>query len=133
MPTTGLSFLFLFFSSLSLSLSLSLIPSAQSTLSLLFIFFHPLRLQRFQNPSLCHPLHPQVSPHRWLSNWSRRSTVVETLSVANRFDASVFTPVISVPTQQASILLALFASGDGYRVEENDRCLMVYNIAYQSL
>ncbi|XP_004298516.1 PREDICTED: DELLA protein GAIP [Fragaria vesca subsp. vesca] len=57
----------------------------------------------------------RVERHETLAQWR------------TRFDKSGFTPVHlgSNAFKQASMLLALFAGGDGYRVEENDGCLML--------
>ncbi|KAL6187504.1 hypothetical protein ACLB2K_038902 [Fragaria x ananassa] len=57
----------------------------------------------------------RVERHETLAQWR------------TRFDAAGFTPVHlgSNAFKQASMLLALFAGGDGYRVEENDGCLML--------
>ncbi|KAL6187055.1 hypothetical protein ACLB2K_043171 [Fragaria x ananassa] len=57
----------------------------------------------------------RVERHETLAQWR------------TRFDASGFSPVHlgSNAFKQASMLLALFAGGDGYRVEENDGCLML--------
>ncbi|PRQ41132.1 putative transcription factor GRAS family [Rosa chinensis] len=57
----------------------------------------------------------RVERHETLAQWR------------TRFDASGFAPVHlgSNAFKQASMLLALFAGGDGYRVEENDGCLML--------
>ncbi|GFY94103.1 GRAS family transcription factor family protein [Actinidia rufa] len=52
----------------------------------------------------------------------------ETLSqLRTRMDSAGFEPALlgSNAFRQASMLLALFAGGDGYRVEENDGCLML--------
>lgn len=57
----------------------------------------------------------RVERHETLAQWR------------TRFDSAGFTPVHlgSNAFKQASMLLALFAGGDGYRVEENDGCLML--------
>ncbi|KAK1419865.1 hypothetical protein QVD17_29264 [Tagetes erecta] len=57
----------------------------------------------------------RVERHETLTQWK------------NRFDSAGFKPVHlgSNAYKQASMLLALFAGGDGYRVEENDGCLML--------
>lgn len=54
----------------------------------------------------------------------RHETVVQW---RNRLDSAGFEPVHlgSNAYRQASMLLALFAGGDGYRVEENNGCLML--------
>ncbi|KAL6543828.1 DELLA protein gai1 [Orobanche gracilis] len=56
-----------------------------------------------------------VERHETLAQWR------------TRFDSSGFEPVHmgSNAYRQASMLLALFAGGDGYRVEENNGCLML--------
>ncbi|KAJ7954256.1 GAI-like DELLA protein [Quillaja saponaria] len=57
----------------------------------------------------------RVERHETLAQWR------------SRLNATGFTPVHlgSNAFKQASMLLALFASGDGYRVEENKGCLML--------
>ncbi|KAM0019952.1 putative transcription factor GRAS family [Helianthus debilis subsp. tardiflorus] len=57
----------------------------------------------------------RVERHETLAQWK------------TRFDSAGFQPVHlgSNAYKQASMLLALFAGGDGYRVEENDGCLML--------
>ncbi|CAH1436964.1 unnamed protein product [Lactuca virosa] len=57
----------------------------------------------------------RVERHETLSQWR------------NRLNSAGFDPVHlgSNAFKQASMLLALFAGGDGYRVEENDGCLML--------
>ncbi|CAI9096022.1 OLC1v1032082C1 [Oldenlandia corymbosa var. corymbosa] len=57
----------------------------------------------------------RVERHETLDQWRAR------------FGSSGFTPVHlgSNAFKQASMLLALFAGGDGYRVEENNGCLML--------
>ncbi|KAL6505813.1 DELLA protein gai1 [Orobanche hederae] len=57
----------------------------------------------------------RVERHETLAQWR------------TRFDSSGFEPVHmgSNAYRQASMLLALFAGGDGYRVEENNGCLML--------
>ncbi|KAM7279799.1 hypothetical protein ACFE04_006933 [Oxalis oulophora] len=57
----------------------------------------------------------RVERHETISQWR------------NRLGSSGFEPVHlgSNAYKQASMLLALFAGGDGYRVEENDGCLML--------
>lgn len=57
----------------------------------------------------------RVERHETLSQWR------------TRMNSSGFAPVHlgSNAFKQASMLLALFAGGDGYRVEENDGCLML--------
>ncbi|KAM0983425.1 hypothetical protein ACFX13_011148 [Malus domestica] len=57
----------------------------------------------------------RVERHETLTQWRAR------------FDSADFVPVHlgSNAFKQASMLLALFAGGDGYRVEENDGCLML--------
>nr|QCQ83071.1 DELLa protein GAI1-like protein [Ambrosia artemisiifolia] len=57
----------------------------------------------------------RVERHETLTQWK------------TRFDSAGFQPVHlgSNAYKQASMLLALFAGGDGYRVEENDGCLML--------
>lgn len=57
----------------------------------------------------------RVERHETLSQWR------------TRMNSAGFDPVHlgSNAFKQASMLLALFASGDGYRVEENDGCLML--------
>ncbi|XP_071686313.1 DELLA protein GAI1-like [Rutidosis leptorrhynchoides] len=57
----------------------------------------------------------RVERHQTLSQWK------------TRFESSGFEPVHlgSNAYKQASMLLALFAGGDGYRVEENNGCLML--------
>ncbi|PNX62643.1 della protein gai1-like protein, partial [Trifolium pratense] len=57
----------------------------------------------------------RVERHETLNQWR------------NRFNSAGFSPVHlgSNAFKQASMLLALFAGGDGYKVEENDGCLML--------
>lgn len=57
----------------------------------------------------------RVERHETLNQWR------------NRFGSAGFVPVHlgSNAFKQASMLLALFAGGDGYRVEENNGCLML--------
>jgi DELLA protein len=57
----------------------------------------------------------RVERHETLAQWR------------TRFDSAGFDPVHlgSNAFKQASMLLALFAGGDGYRVEENNGCLML--------
>ncbi|KAK1410637.1 hypothetical protein QVD17_37174 [Tagetes erecta] len=57
----------------------------------------------------------RVERHETLTQWR------------NRLNSAGFAPVHlgSNAFKQASMLLALFAGGDGYRVEENDGCLML--------
>lgn len=57
----------------------------------------------------------RVERHEKLTQWR------------NRFDSAGFAPAHlgSNAFKQASMLLALFAGGDGYRVEENNGCLML--------
>ncbi|KAI7741851.1 hypothetical protein M8C21_023685 [Ambrosia artemisiifolia] len=57
----------------------------------------------------------RVERHETLTQWK------------NRLDSAGFEPVHlgSNAFKQASMLLALFAGGDGYRVEEDDGCLML--------
>ncbi|WJX46977.1 DELLA protein 2 [Trifolium repens] len=57
----------------------------------------------------------RVERHETLNQWR------------NRFGSAGFSPVHlgSNAFKQASMLLALFAGGDGYKVEENDGCLML--------
>ncbi|TKY59798.1 DELLA protein RGA2 [Spatholobus suberectus] len=57
----------------------------------------------------------RVERHETLNQWR------------NRFGSAGFAPVHlgSNAFKQASMLLALFAGGDGYRVEENNGCLML--------
>nr|XP_043627786.1 DELLA protein 2-like [Erigeron canadensis] len=57
----------------------------------------------------------RVERHQTLTQWK------------TRFETSGFEPVHlgSNAYKQASMLLALFAGGDGYRVEENNGCLML--------
>ncbi|XWS69350.1 hypothetical protein CRYUN_Cryun04dG0171800 [Craigia yunnanensis] len=57
----------------------------------------------------------RVDRHETLTQWK------------NRFDSAGFSPVHlgSNAFKQASMLLALFAGGDGYEVEENNGCLML--------
>ncbi|KAJ1430592.1 Transcriptional factor DELLA, N-terminal [Sesbania bispinosa] len=57
----------------------------------------------------------RIERHETLNQWR------------NRFGSAGFSPVHlgSNAFKQASMLLALFAGGDGYRVEENDGCLML--------
>ena len=57
----------------------------------------------------------RVERHETLSQWR------------GRLDSAGFDPVHlgSNAFKQASMLLALFAGGDGYRVEENNGCLML--------
>ncbi|XP_076911464.1 DELLA protein GAI-like [Bidens hawaiensis] len=57
----------------------------------------------------------RVERHETLTQWR------------TRFNSAGFDPVHmgSNAFKQASMLLALFAGGDGYRVEENDGCLML--------
>ncbi|KAK9060060.1 hypothetical protein SSX86_020764 [Deinandra increscens subsp. villosa] len=57
----------------------------------------------------------RVERHQTLTQWKAR------------FEPAGFQPVHlgSNAYKQASMLLALFAGGDGYRVEENDGCLML--------
>ncbi|KAK9063681.1 hypothetical protein SSX86_017552 [Deinandra increscens subsp. villosa] len=57
----------------------------------------------------------RVERHQTLTQWR------------TRFDSAGFEPVHlgSNAYKQASMLLALFAGGDGYRVEENNGCLML--------
>ncbi|KAL5054847.1 hypothetical protein RYX36_035529 [Vicia faba] len=57
----------------------------------------------------------RVERHETLNQWR------------NRFGLAGFSPVHlgSNAFKQASMLLALFAGGDGYKVEENDGCLML--------
>ena len=57
----------------------------------------------------------RVERHETLNQWR------------NRFVSTGFSSVHlgSNAYKQASMLLALFAGGDGYRVEENNGCLML--------